>query len=39
MLRGRQMADVIFAGTEARKAVGMAEVTLVLDNEAGLLGY
>ncbi|WP_193312041.1 chromosome segregation protein SMC [Schleiferilactobacillus harbinensis] len=31
-LRGNQMADVIFAGTELRPAVNMAEVTMVFDN-------
>jgi chromosome segregation protein len=36
-LRGAQMADVIFAGSPARPALGMAEVTLVIDNEAGLI--
>jgi chromosome segregation protein len=36
-LRGGQMADVIFAGTPNRPALGMAEVTLVIDNEAGLI--
>jgi chromosome segregation protein len=36
-LRGSQMADVIFAGSPARPALGMAEVTLVIDNEAGLI--
>jgi chromosome segregation protein len=36
-LRGGQMADVIFAGSPARKAVGTGEVTLVIDNEAGLI--
>ncbi|MGH2675349.1 MAG: chromosome segregation SMC family protein, partial [Actinomycetota bacterium] len=36
-LRGGQMADVIFAGSPARPALGMAEVTLVIDNEAGLI--
>jgi chromosome segregation protein len=36
-LRGAQMADVIFAGSPGRPALGMAEVTLVIDNEAGLI--
>ncbi|HZB02383.1 MAG TPA: AAA family ATPase, partial [Actinomycetota bacterium] len=36
-LRGGQMADVIFAGTPSRPALGMAEVTLTIDNEAGLI--
>ncbi len=31
-LRGSNMQDVIFAGTEARKSVNYAEVSLVLDN-------
>ncbi len=31
-LRGQAMEDVIFAGSAQRKAVGVAEVTLVLDN-------
>ena len=31
-LRGGQMADVIFAGTPSRPALGMAEVKLVIDN-------
>ena len=34
-LRGGQMADVIFAGTPSRPALGMAEVKLVIDNSAG----
>ena len=33
-LRGGQMADVIFAGTPSRPALGMAEVKLVIDNTA-----
>nr|MBA3728188.1 AAA family ATPase [Actinomycetota bacterium] len=36
-LRGAQMSDVIFAGSPSRPPLGMAEVRLVLDNEAGLL--
>ena len=31
MLRGQAMEDVIFSGSSARVAVGVAEVTLVLD--------
>ena len=33
-LRGSNMQDVIFAGTETRKPVNYAEVSLVLDNSA-----
>ncbi len=32
MLRGQAMEDIIFSGSSARKPVGVAEVTLVLDN-------
>lgn len=32
-LRGSKMEDVIFAGTERRKPVNFAQVTLVLDNQ------
>lgn len=32
-LRGRRMDDVIFAGSQSRKPVNRAEVTLVLNNE------
>ncbi len=32
-LRGAKMEDVIFSGTDARKALGYAEVTLRLDNK------
>lgn len=38
MLRGRQMADVIFAGSDARKPLGMAEVTLEFGGADGLAG-
>lgn len=36
-LRGGNMQDVIFAGTKARKSVGFAEVSLTIDNSAGIL--
>ena len=36
-LRGNSMEDVIFAGSSARQAVGIAEVDLVLDNADGTL--
>ena len=36
-LRSRKSEDVIFAGSEKRSALGMADVTLVLDNTDGLL--
>lgn len=32
LLRGMNMQDVIFGGTETRKAEGMAEVSMLLDN-------
>ena len=35
-LRGSNMQDVIFAGTETRKPVNFAEVSLVLDNSTKL---
>jgi chromosome segregation protein len=36
-LRSRKSEDVIFSGSDKRKALGMADVTLVLDNGDGLL--
>ena len=36
-LRGGKMEDVIFGGTEKRGALGFAQVSLILDNSAGLL--
>ncbi len=36
-LRGGKMEEVIFAGTESRKARGIAEVTLVIDNHENVL--
>ena len=32
-LRGNKSEDVIFAGTQNRKSLGFAEVSLVFDNE------
>ncbi|MEA2678027.1 MAG: chromosome segregation protein, partial [Chloroflexota bacterium] len=37
MLRTRRSEDVIFAGSSARRAIGMADVTLVIDNSDRLL--
>ncbi len=36
-MRADKMEDVIFNGTESRKALNVAEVTLTIANEAGLL--
>jgi chromosome segregation protein len=36
-LRGASMADVIFAGSPGRQGLGMAQVTLVVDNSAGII--
>ncbi|MFZ7121174.1 MAG: chromosome segregation protein SMC [Eubacteriaceae bacterium] len=35
-LRGNKMEDVIFSGTETRKPLGYAQVTLILDNSEGI---
>src|SRR5438445_12745386 len=37
-LRGHKMEDVIFHGSVSRKAVGLAEVSLVFDNDGSLAG-
>lgn len=37
LLRGQSMTDVIFSGTEKRRPVGLAEVSLTLDNSDGAL--
>ena len=36
-LRGGKMEDVIFGGTQTRRQMGYAEVSLILDNEDGKL--
>lgn len=36
-LRGTEMMDVIFNGSSARRAAGMAEVSLVFENSDGML--
>ncbi len=35
-LRGRMMEDVIFGGSETRKPHGLAQVSIIFDNRAGL---
>jgi len=35
-LRGKLMEDVIFGGSESRKPLGMAEVSLIMDNTSGI---
>ena len=37
VLRGGKMEDVIFAGTQFRKPLGLAQVSLTLDNSDGSL--
>jgi chromosome segregation protein len=36
-LRGSRMEDVIFAGSDSRKPLNIAEVSIILDNGSGLL--
>ena len=36
-LRGDKMEDIIFAGTESRKPLGFAEVSILIDNQDGRL--
>ncbi|MGI6611445.1 MAG: chromosome segregation protein SMC [Limnochordia bacterium] len=36
-LRGTRVQDIIFSGSDARRALGMAEVSMCLDNSSGLL--
>jgi len=36
ILRGQRMEDVIFHGSASRKSLGMAEVSLVFNNDGGL---
>lgn len=36
-LRGGKMEDIIFAGTQSRKALGRAEVELTIDNSSGII--
>ena len=37
-LRGREMLDVVFSGSEGRRPSNMAEVTVAFDNEGGAFG-
>ena len=36
-LRGKEMSDVIFGGSSARSSVGLAEASLTISNEEGIL--
>ena len=38
LLRGRRMEDLIFNGSATRAPIGMAEVSLVLEDAASTLG-
>lgn len=37
LLRGNKLEDVIFSGSESRRPVGMAEVSLTFDNSSGAI--
>lgn len=37
-LRGRQMSDMIFSGSQTRRASSLAQVDLIFDNADGVLG-
>lgn len=37
LLRGSRMEDLIFSGTAGRRPLGLAEVSLTIDNSSGLL--
>lgn len=37
MVRAQKMDDIVFAGSAARRPLGRAEVSLVIDNHSGLL--
>lgn len=36
-LRGNKMEDIIFSGTDKRKALGYAEVNIIFDNKDGII--
>ena len=36
-LRGDKLEDVIFSGSQDKSAVGVCEVTLIIDNEDGMI--
>ncbi|MEN8908228.1 MAG: chromosome segregation protein SMC, partial [Clostridiales bacterium] len=39
VLRGIKMEDIIFVGTEFRKPIGFAEVSITIDNSNGMLPF
>ena len=38
-IRGEKMEDIIFNGTEARKPLSLAEISLVIDNSSRILDF